>query len=373
MNKFNNSKNITLTITHNCNLSCSYCYEAHKNSEVMSLDVAKNIIINELKNTDGYDGVMFDFFGGEPFLEFEKIRELTDFICSNSKDIPFVIFATTNGTLVHGEIQKWLSTKRDCFVCGLSLDGTKEMHDKNRSNSYDDIDLDFFQKLYPKQDVKMTISRETLSNLAKGVIDIHKHGFCVSCNLACGLDWSDSSNALILERELYKLIDFYLNNPSFEVCSILNWSLINIGSGIDKALRYCGAGNEMRAYDCDGKAYPCQFFMPISLGKELASKAESLVFPENEQPEELLDEKCKHCVVRMACPTCYGTNFSATGDLYKRDESACNLTKIIMKANAYFKAKLWNIGRLQMDKYDMANTLKAIIKIQNELILSKEE
>ena len=78
------------------------------------------------------------------------------------------------------------------------------MHNINRSNSYDDIDLDFFLEMYPAQDVKMTISKDTLPNLAEGVIELHHKGFLVSCNLAYQIDWSAEENVEILNRELNK-------------------------------------------------------------------------------------------------------------------------------------------------------------------------
>lgn len=177
-------KTVTLTLTQACNLSCTYCYEHHKSNRRMSVETAKSIVDYELKNFADFEGIEFDLFGGEPFLAFDLVREITDYICSKKGDIPCTVFATTNGTLVHGEVQDWLREHVGCFICGLSLDGTRDMHNVNRSNSYDDIDLDFFLEMYPEQDVKMTVSRETLPHLAEGVIELHQKGFAVSCNLA---------------------------------------------------------------------------------------------------------------------------------------------------------------------------------------------
>ena len=137
-------KTVTLTLTQACNLSCTYCYEHHKSNRRMSVETAKSIVDYELKNFADFEGIEFDLFGGEPFLAFDLVREITDYICSKKGDIPCTVFATTNGTLVHGEVQDWLREHVGCFICGLSLDGTRDMHNVNRSNSYDDIDLDFF-------------------------------------------------------------------------------------------------------------------------------------------------------------------------------------------------------------------------------------
>ena len=71
--------------------------------------------------------------------------------------------------------------------------------------------------------VKMTISRETLPTMAEGVIYAHKRGFEVSCNLAYGIDWSDPDNVAILDRELHKLIDFYIANPQITPAQCYRW------------------------------------------------------------------------------------------------------------------------------------------------------
>ncbi len=211
-------KTITITLTQSCNLKCSYCYEKNKSPKVMTFNVAQQIIDKELQNKDKYTGFEIDLFGGEPFLQFELIKQITDYACQKLNDFPHTIFLTTNGTLVHGDVQKWLIDHKDCVICGLSLDGTREMHNTNRSNSFDSIDIDFFAENYPMQDIKMTISRETLPTMAEGVIYAHKRGFEVSCNLAYGIDWSDPDNVAILDRELHKLIDFYIANPQINPC-----------------------------------------------------------------------------------------------------------------------------------------------------------
>lgn len=363
----NKLRTITITLTHNCNLACTYCYEHHKSKDIVSFDIARKIIDYELTHVKKGVGLEFDLFGGEPFLEFDLIKKITNYVCENKGDTPCILFATSNGTLIHGEIQDWLIEHKGCFVCGLSLDGNKEMQDINRCNSFDDIDLNFFLTQYPDQDIKMTISKETLPYLFDGVKYLQDLGFLVSCNLAFGIDWSDENNSVVLQRELTKLIDYYLDNPDIQPCSILNMGITNVGVCEDRAVRYCGAGNEMRAYDIDGTAYPCQFFMPLSVGNEKAKASLDIVFPKDVLPEDKLDDKCKHCVIRSICPTCYGSNYASTGDIFKRDDNMCRLTKIIAKANSYFKAEKWKRGQLDLKENEEVFFLKAISSIQEKL------
>lgn len=363
------TKTITITLTQSCNLACSYCYEQNKSSAKMDFAIAKQIIDKEFSDTTDVDEFEFDLFGGEPFLEFDMIKQITEYICEKKQNIPCTIFATTNGTLVHGEVQEWLKQHACCFVCGLSLDGTREMHNINRSNSYDDIDLNFFATQYPKQDVKMTISLETLPHLAEGVIEMHNNGFLVSCNLAYEIDWSAPENTKILHQELSKLIDFYLKNPTIEPCSMLEMGITNVADCTDQTLRYCGAGKYMRSYDVDGNVYPCQFFMPLSLGTERATAAKEIVFPDDYLPQNHIDSKCMNCVIRSICPNCFGANYASTGSIFKRDENMCRLTKIMIKARSYFRAKQWELGQLKETGEELQALLHAIMKIQNELVV----
>lgn len=361
-------KTVTLTLTENCNLNCVYCYEEHKANRKMSLETAKKIILAEMNKDDGFEFVYLDFFGGEPFLQFETLKEIVAFVKEQRFRKPYIMFATTNGTLIHGEVQKWLLENLDCFVIGLSLDGTKQMHDINRCNSFDKIDLEFYKKYYPAQGVKMTISDKTLPMLFDGVKFCHDNGLVCNCNLAFGIDWSNEENQEILSRELMKLIDYYLAHPEIKPCSLLDTDIIKLGYDniSEKNQKWCGAGTHMNTYDVDGNVYPCQFFMPLSAGEEKSKKAKDIVF-HKDIPAELLDDKCKDCVVKAACPTCYGSNYVSTGNLYKKDDNMCKLTKITLKARSYLRARQWEMGQLKLTEEEEQVLLRSVLKIQNEL------
>lgn len=360
-------KSVTLTLTENCNLNCVYCYEHNKSFKTMSLEVAKKIIDKEMLADDGFNSVTIDFFGGEPFLEFQKIKELADFIISQNYDKNYIMFATTNGTLIHGEIQQWLIEKQEIFQIGLSLDGTKMMHDLNRSNSFNDIDLDFYRKYYSHQGIKMTISQQTLPYLFEGVKFCHDLGLDCNCNLAHGIDWSNENNKFILERELMKLIDYYIENPNIKPCSLLDARIEILGYDNADVVnkKWCGVGTNMYTYDVDGNLFPCQFFMELSCGKE---KSKNLEFPES-YTDEVLDEKCKTCIIKAICPTCYGSNYVSTGSIYSKDENMCVLDKIIIKACSYLKALRWENGQLKVHKNEEQALIRAIIKIQEKLVI----
>jgi len=366
--KINRTKTITLALTEACNLNCIYCYETNKSKKQMTFDTAKKILEREFTNADISQEFYIEFFGGEPFLAFGLMQDIVKFVKTSYPTGKYHFFATTNGTLIHNEIQKWLIENIDCITVGLSLDGTKAMHDFNRSNSYDSIDLDFFKANYPRQGVKMTISAETLPSLCEGIVFIHNLGFQCHCNLAYGIDWSCKSSQTVLEEQLYKLIDYYLSHPNIKPCSMLDEPISYIGyEEINTTIpKWCGVSTHMSAYSVDGNHYPCQFFMPVSIGKENALKAKKIEFCSDIAVENL-DEKCKTCVVQSICPTCYGSNYLSTGNIYSKDDNLCKLTKIILRARSYFMAKQYEAGNLKLTQLEEQALIRSILKIQNQL------
>ena len=359
------SKNITLVLTHQCNLNCVYCYEHHKNRVTMSEELAKTIIDKELNMNDGVSMVEFDLFGGEPLLEFDTVKAIIEYTISKNYEKEYIFFITTNGVLLDENRKEWLTKHANVLKMGLSLDGTKEMHDKNRSNSFDKIDLKFFKDTYPEESIKMTISKETLSNLAEGVIFCHNIGFDVSCNLAYGIDWDSEENIEIFSKQLSILIDYYIANPHIKPCSILDVNRIkSVSHQQDSTYRFCGAGYAMRAYDCDGTCYPCQFFLPISVGDEKAKKSLTIDFSSLKLNEGQVDEKCKTCFLRNVCPTCYGNNYATTGNVYRRDMRLCKMNVVQFKAIAYFSARLFENNLLkEYSLQEQASIMKSALEI----------
>ena len=320
-----NPKNIYITTNVSCNLRCTYCYEDKTGNEEFDVDLTKKRLLDIFSNNPD-DSFIINLHGGEPFLVFSKIRELCEWVWEQNVKNDYLFFATTNGTIVHGEIKNWLFENRQRFIAGLSLDGTREMHNMNRSNSFDLIDLDFFAKTWPDQGVKMTISPKSIETLADGIIFIHSIGMHnIYVNLAYMVDWGNHRFASIYQRELRKLAAFYKQHPNIKKDSLFSLSFPMLVSQSAKTKRWCGAGVEMEAYNIDGKRYPCHLFFENVCGKEKSKSWQNIDFS---NPNEYISKECSKCLIYPTCPTCYGSNYIERGNIGSRDMNLCRLEKI---------------------------------------------
>lgn len=312
-----------LMVTHACNLNCTYCYESHKKNAYMDINLAKEIILKEaqfVKDSKDFDELEIDFMGGEPFMNFPLIKEIVEWLEGGVIDIPYVCFATTNSTLLTDEIKNWLREHKETLVLGASYDGNSEMQSTNRGTDKYNIDLDFFHKLWSNQPFHMTISKETLPTLAKGVLDIQNKGYKVDASLAVGIDWT-IEDALMYREQLCILKDSYLKNPALTPFNRISRfvNVFDLPATEKLQERWCGTGKQMATYDIDGKKYGCHMFTPVVLG-DRAILADSI---EWDSPKSTADNYCKTCVLRSFCPTCAGFNYKYRGNLAVRDKHWC--------------------------------------------------
>lgn len=361
-----NQERIMLLVTENCNLNCVYCYEHQKNNKVMSFSMAKDILDKQLSKCDPKAPVVIEVFGGEAFANFKLIKEIEEYVSSQYSHLHVMYETTTNGTLVHGEVQEWLLEHKDQFFIALSLDGTKEMHDVNRIykngiGSYDNIDIEFFAKTWPGCPAKMTVSKNTLSHLAEGVKYLDGLGFKCDATLSIGVDWDASKYVPVLIEELNKLVDYYVENDSIPLCTMLNMDLRLIFTPADDDYRFCGAGLDMTCFDTAGNAYPCQGFAPVSIG----DGAEEYCNFDEKKFRFTDDNPCKNCPWVRLCPNCYAANLQSTGNIQQIDPNLCELYKLCILASA--KIQCNRILKKSDLSRDDQLTLKAISIIQKRI------
>ncbi len=360
------NKKAMLLITEDCNLNCVYCYEHFKNHAKMDFETAKSILDKFYSKTKSGDTVLIEVFGGEAFTNFPLIKKIDDYVMSMYSDRTNLFETTTNGTLIHGDIQSWLYDRRDRYDISLSLDGTREMHNRNRpflsgAGSYDRIDIEFFLRTWPDCQAKMTMSKATVDNLAEGIINIHNLGFVCDATLSTGVDFNFKEYESVFVRELGKLVDFYSQNSELKLCTMLNYDLRLVFSKLNKELRFCGAGELTSCFDLHGDEYPCQGFAPVSLGDK------ARIFKDYDTNKLTLNEEnpCVKCKYFFLCANCYSANYCTTGCTHLVDKNLCMAYRLCILASS--KIQYNRILAKQHFSDDDRLTLKAISVIQSDI------
>ncbi len=130
-----NKNHLLIGVTEKCNMRCKYCvYGGHyKNERIhsekeISYETTINAINLFLDNTNS-EHVIFNFYGGEPFLKFDVIKKSVNHISHKVNDYTVVI--TSNGTLINDDVIDWFVSNENIHIY-ISLAGTKETHDKLR-------------------------------------------------------------------------------------------------------------------------------------------------------------------------------------------------------------------------------------------------
>jgi uncharacterized protein len=132
----NKIQKLTLQLTQECNLRCAYCvyggrYNNRKHSKkTMSFEIAKKAIDFVVSRSKDSKKLNFGFYGGEPLLEFELLRQCVDYIKVSTKGKKLTLSVTTNGTLLNSENVKFLAENN--IQLAISLDGPQKVHDVNR-------------------------------------------------------------------------------------------------------------------------------------------------------------------------------------------------------------------------------------------------
>ena len=355
---------LSIVLTNQCNLNCIYCYEQNKKAQHIKVDTVKKII-TEYLNNENYDEVEIDFFGGEPFLEFETIKTICEWVWSQQWRNKYIFFATTNGVLVHGEIKEWLRIHKKYFWVCLSLDGTRESHNINRSNSFDKIDIPFFKECWPKQTVKMTISKETIEHIYENIVYIHSLGFDITgTNFAEGIDWENDKYIDIVAQQLELLCKYYIEHPEIQPVPLINMA-IHKCADVKEKRKWCGCGEHMAAYETDGRKYPCTFFTPMTFDKKCMQQIENTDFTCHNL---FVDEDCnQNCYLEPVCNCCYGANMLVNGKINKRDRSKCELMKVRAVYSAALKAhKILNNPKETNETQQTLTAIKQINKLYNQ-------
>lgn len=364
------AKTITFCVTEDCNLLCKYCYMTGKNTEVkLQFETAKKTVDYILSSTaKDFDkkGVIWEFIGGEPFLEIGLIDKISDYIkiqmfVLNHRWFNAYRFSfSTNGVLYHTpKVQDYVLKNHKHLSIGISVDGNKKKHDlqrvyKNGTGTYDDVvkNVPLWLKQFPYATTKATFSREDLPYLKDSIISLWNLEMkIVPANVVFEDVWNEGDD-LLFETQLKELADYIIENELWWDHSVRFFDPQN-GFPLDKEgveKNSCGSG-KMIAVDCKGNFYPCIRFYDISLnnrkGRNIGD-VENGIDNDKVRPFTLLSlkaqskDECINCTVATGCKWCTGGNFdcAVTDTVYQRSTFICKMHKANVRANNYFWNKL---------------------------------
>lgn len=388
------SKNITFIVTKDCQLACKYCYLVGKNEkERMSWETAKAAIDYILDHEEVFKegSVIWDFIGGEPFLEVELIDRICDYIkiemyrmnhhWFNSYRFSF----STNGINYHTpKVQEFITKNINHLSIGITIDGTKEKHDLNRiwkgdgeRGSYEDVvkNIPLWLKQFPSGGTKVTISSPDLPYVKDSVLHLYSLGIH-EVNINCVFEdaWQEGDDK-IFEEQLIALSDAIIDNELYEdyACSFF---MEKIGKPLDPVydnMNWCGAG-KMLAVDARGDFYPCTRFAQYSLREKKAwviGNIKDGIDKNLLRPFLTLNRKmqstpeCFDCDVANGCAWCQGENYDAadTPTVYQRSTAICKMHKAHVRANNYYWNKLFR--KLELEGISRGEAVQLLRKSEN--------
>ena len=379
----NIAKSITFIVTKDCQLACKYCYLVGKNTkERMTWEVAKQAIDYILDHEHEFteESVVWDFIGGEPFLEIDLIDQICDYLKTemyrrnhhwfNSYRFSF----STNGINYHSEkVQHFIQKNHDHLSIGITIDGTRKKHDLNRiwktaemeqgimptaeeeRGSYDDVvkNIPLWIEQFPNGGTKVTISSADIPYIKESVLHLYSLGIH-EVNINCVFEdvWHEGDDVRF-EEQLLQLADAIIEGEYYKdyACSFFTE---HMGKPLDKKLEnqnWCGAGR-MLSIDAAGNFYPCTRFAQYSLRDKKAwiiGNVHEGIDPNKVRPFLTLDRctqskpECVDCEVASGCAWCQGENYDAadTSTIYQRSTAICKMHKARVRANNYYWNKLY--------------------------------
>lgn len=370
------AQTVTFILTKDCQLACKYCYLVGKNShEIMTLDMARKVVDYVLESPvySKEDSVIWDFIGGEPFLEIDLLDSICDYIKLRMYETghkwfgSFRFSITTNGINYHTpKVQRFIAKNKTHLSVGITIDGTRDKHDINRvykntgKGSYDDVvrNIPLWLEQFPDESTKVTISSPDIPYVCESVMHLFSLGIrSVSMNCVFENVWREGDDSLF-EAQLVELADRIIDERLYETC---NCTVFDESIGKPKPVsqdnvNWCGAG-KMLAVDAQGLYYPCNRFAKFSLREKDAwviGNVDDGVCGNRLRPFLALDRlsqscrECLECEVASGCAWCQGENYDAaeTDTIYQRSTAICRMHKARVRANNYYWNKLYaRLGR----------------------------
>jgi len=384
------AKNITFIVTKDCQLACKYCYLVGKNEkERMSWNVAKEAIdyILDHENEMREASVIWDFIGGEPFLEVELIDKICDYLKTEMYrrshhwfDSYRFSFSTNGINYDSDKVQHFILKNKSHLSIGITIDGTEIKHNLNRiykvtgKGSYQSVvrNIPLWLEQFPFGGTKVTISSADIPYIKDSVLHLYSLGIH-EVNINCVFEnvWKEGDDVLF-EGQLIMLADAIIDNRYYQdyACSFYSE---NIGKPMNPVLEntnWCGAGR-MLAVDSNGIFYPCTRFAQYSLRDKKAwtiGNVHDGIDKNKLRPFLTLNrttqspQECIDCEVASGCAWCQGENYDAadTTTICQRATAICKMHKARVRANNYYWNKLFRKLELEGKRDEFEKNKKEV-------------
>ena len=356
-------KALCLHIAHDCNLGCRYCFaeegEYHGDRSLMSLEVGKQALDFLVANSGNRRNLEVDFFGGEPTMNFEVVKELVHY--GRSLEEPyhknFRFTLTTNGILLNDEIMEFANKEMANVV--MSIDGRKSVNDymrpaRNGKSTYDII-VPKFQKFAELRNqtnyyVRGTFTHHNL-DFSEDVLHLADLGFKqISVEPVVA---PPEEPYAIQEADLPQLMEEYDKLAKEMIKREKEGNGFNFfhfmidltqGPCVAKRLSGCGSGTEYLAVTPWGDLYPCHQFVgqeQFKLGNVYDGIQAEEIRDEFKLCNVYAKEKCRNCFARFYCSGgCAANSYNFHGSILDAYDIGCELQKKRIECAIMIKAAL---------------------------------
>lgn len=346
-------KAMCLHIAHDCNLRCPYCFADQGpyggDRALMSFETGKAALELLFKESKGRKNLNIDFFGGEPLMNFQVVKDLVLYIEKRTSELGKVaeLTLTTNALLLDKEKGEFLKEHKISVV--LSLDGRPQVQDKmrytaNHKGSYHIVAeniKNFIADGYENYIVRGTFTREN-TDFLEDLKHLSSLGLKnLSLEPVTGPEGSfytirEEDLPAILE-EYEKLTDYVEENADF------NFFHFNVdiykGPCLPKRISACGAGHEYLAVSPQGDLYPCHQFVGIKdfyLGNVSDGIVNREIGKKLQKANVFNKEECIECWARFYCSGgCHASNWHERGDFHKVYQKGCAMQKKRLESAIY--------------------------------------
>ena len=358
-------KALCLHIAHDCNLACQYCFaeegEYHGRRALMSFEVGKKALDFLVANSGSRRNLEVDFFGGEPLMNWEVVKQLVEYGRSieeaNNKKFRFTL--TTNGVLLNDEILDFVNKEMGNIV--LSTDGRKEVHDRmrpfrNGKGSYDLI-MPKFKKVAESRNQTNYYVRGTFTHynldFSKDVLSLADEGF-KQISVEPVVASPEDAYALRTEdlpqifEEYDKLAAEMIKREKEGRGFNFFHFMIDLTGGpcVYKRLSGCGSGTEYLAVTPWGDLYPCHQFVgneDFLLGNVDDGIVKKNICEEFKQCNVYSKPKCKDCFAKLFCSGgCAANSYNFHGNINDSYEVGCEMERKRVECAIMIKAALAN-------------------------------